>query len=383
MKDILAVAKKELKACFGDKVILMQILLLPFVIVFGYALLMSVMMEANTEPVSEVKAYSVNAPADFNAALSELKITVAPDSDTEKYIAQIRDKELDLLVVFPEDFAIAEPLADAVLSDIEVYYNSNKSTSVQTYYAATSLFTAMQPRIFTVNAADKTYDLFDESASFRMLLGGTIPIMVFMAVFMICMNLASNSIAGDKEKGFLNTLLITPIKRGSLAAGKSVTILVVAVIGSISAFVGMAMSLPKLAEAMGIEGGASYSAIDYLMLFLGVVTAMFVLAAVLLIVSTLSKDVKQATTVAPIFLFAIMIPSLLGSTEGFSASIEKLGTTNYVIPVWNSIQLLKDIIELDYTGVNVVISCAVNIVAAAIGVFAVGKLFENEKIVNG
>lgn len=383
MRDILTVAKKELRSCFSDKVILMQILLLPFAIVFGYGLLMSVMMQADSEPSdSEIKAYSINAPADFDAALSEINITAAPDTDTEKYIAEVKAKDLDLLVIFPEDFSIAESGAET-LSDIEVYYNSNKSTSVQTYYAATTLFTAMQPRIFTVNAADKIYDLFDEGASLRMLLGGAIPIMVFMAVFMICMNLAANSIAGDKEKGFLNTLLITPIKRSSLAAGKSVTILAVSVIGSISAFVGMAMSLPRLAAAMGIEGGANYSAVDYFILFLGVVTAMFVLAAVLLIVSTLSKDVKQATTVAPIFLFAIMIPSLLASTEGFSASVAKLGTVNYVIPVWNSMQLLKGIIELDYSGMNVIITCAVNIVVAALGIFAVGRLFENEKIVNG
>lgn len=384
MRDILTVAKKELRACFSDKVILMQILILPFVIVFGYGLLMTAMMDADSEPSgSEIKAYSINAPADFDAALSDIGVTAAPDTDVEKYIGEIRDKEIDLLVVFPEDFIVAEVGAE-VLSDIEVYFNSNKSNSVNTYYAATALFTAMQPRIFTVNAAqDKVYDLFDEGAAFRMLLGGIMPIMVFMAVFMICMNLAANSIAGDKENGFLNTLLITPIKRGSLAAGKSATILAVAIIGSISAFVGMAMSLPRFAAAMEIKSDISYSAADYLTLFLGVVTAAFVFAAVLLIVSTLSKDVKQATTVSPIFLFVIMIPSMLGSTESFSASIDSLGTVNYVIPVWNSVQLLKDIIELDHTAVNVIITCAVNIVAAAVGIFAVGKLFENEQIVNG
>ena len=384
MRDILTVAKKELRAYFDDKVLLIQILFLPFVIVFGFGLLMSVMMEANAESAgSEIKAYSINAPADFSAALSEIGVTAAPDDDTEKYIGEIKDKEIDLLVVFPEDFAVAEVGAET-LSDIEVYFNSNKSSSAEIYSAASTLFTSMQPRIFTVNAsADKKYDLFDESEGFRKFLGSIVPVMVFMAVFMMGMNLASNSIAGDKEKGFLNTLLITPIKRSSLAAGKSATILVSAIISSISAFVGMAVSLPKLASAMGIEGSVSYSAADYMILLLGVVTAAFVLATILLIVSTLSKDVKQATTVSPIFLLLLMIPSFLSSTESFSASIEKMGTVNYVIPVWNSIQLLNDIIELDYTALNVVITCAVNIVTAAVGILAVGKLFENEKIVNG
>ena len=382
MKDILTVAKKELRACFGDKVILMQILLLPFIIVYGYALLTSVMLQANSEPTNTpIKAYAINAPADFGAALSEINITAAPDGDPERYLAQIKDKELDLLVVFPDDFAIAESGAET-LSDIEVYFNSTKSSSIKTYSAVTALLTAMQPRIFTVNAADKVYDLVDENEAFRMFLGNLTPLIVFMAVFMICMNLASNSIAGDKEKGFLNTLLVTPIKRSSLAAGKSVTILIVSIIGSISAFVGMAASLPQLASAMEITDGVNYGAADYLILFLGVVTAMFVLAAALLITSTLSKDVKQATTVAPIFMLAIMIPGMLAATDSFSAAVEKLGTVNYVIPVWNSMRLLKDIIELDYSLRHVAITFAVNIVVAALGVFAVGKMFENENIVN-
>lgn len=384
MRDILTVAKKELKACFSDKVILLQMLVLPFIIVFGYALLMSTMMQADSgQKDTQITAYSINAPADFDAALSEIDVTAAPDSDIEKYIEEVKNEELDLLVVFPEDFALAEP-GSKTLSDIEVYYNGSKNSSMETYSKASMLFTAMQPQLFTVNSsADKTYNLFDEGASFRKFLGGIIPLMVFMAVFLVCMNLAANSIAGDKEKGFLNTLLVTPAKRSSLAIGKSVTILVVAIIGSISAFVGMAMSLPKIASAMEFEGSMNYSIADYSALFFAVITSAFVLAAILLVVSTLSKDVKQATTIAPIFMFVIMIPSMLATTSGFSASIEKLGTTNYVIPVWNTMMVMKDITELNYTVQNVIITCAVNIIAAAIGIFAVGKLFENEKIVNG
>jgi hypothetical protein len=74
-----------------------------------------------------------------------------------------------------------------------------------------------------------------------------------------------------------------------------------------------------------------------------------VLAVVLLIVTTLSKDVKQATTIAPTFLFIMNIPMLLDTTENFSASIENIGIINYLIPVWNSAKLLKDMPRLSYS----------------------------------
>ena len=242
----------------------------------------------------------------------------------------------------------------------------------------------MQPRTFTFNETESnTYDLFDSDAMFRKLLGGIIPLMVFMAVYLVCMNLAANSIAGDKEKGFLNTLLITPIKRGSLATGKSLSILIVAIIASCSAFIGMAVSLPKLAKAMDMGEAVTYSAVEYVLLFGAVITGSFMLVAVLLIISTIAKDVKQATTLSPILLFVIMIPSMLNATESFSESVEKLGTTNYLIPVWNSVKLLQDVIRVEYNLSDALITFGINIAAAALGIFIVGRLFNKEKIVNG
>lgn len=387
MRDIITVAKKEIRAFFSDKAILLQMFILPFAIVFGYCMLMTSMTDAQKETAEQLEkpvvAYSINAPEEFKAALEELKIKPAPDNDIEKYQKQIKNKETDLLMVFPDDFKMSEP-GGADLSNIDIYYNSQKNNSMELYSKTTLIFTTMQPRIFTFNEqADKNYDLFDSDAMFRKLLGGIIPLMVFMAVYMVCMNLAANSVAGDKEKGFLNTLLVTPIKRGSIATGKSLSILLVAIIASCSAFIGMALALPKLGKSMDMGEAIKYSIQEYIMLFAAVVTGSFVLVAILMIISTVAKDVKQATTLSPILLFAIMIPSMLATTESFSESIEKLGETNYFIPVWNSVKMLQDVVRLEYTVSNACIMIAVNVVAAVVGIFIVGRLFNREKIVNG
>ena len=387
MRDIITVAKKELKAFFSDKAVIIQMFLLPFLIVFGYAMLMTSTINSQKETEEQLEkpvvAYSINAPEEFSDVLAELKIMPAPDSDIEKYKKQVTDKETDLLMVFPEDFKMSDP-GSAELSNIDIYYNGEKSNSMELFSKATVLFTTMQPRIFTFNeSADKQYDLFDTSSIIKNFLSGIIPLMIFMAVYMVCMNLAANSIAGDKEKGFLNTLLVTPVKRESIAAGKSLSILVVAIIASCSACIGMAVSLPQLAKAMETTEGVTYSITEYIMLFGAVVTGSFVLVAILLIFSTIAKDVKQATLLSPLLLLAIMIPSLLSSSENFSQKIDSLGTTNYLIPVWNSIKTLQDVVKVQYTGVSVLITVFVNIIVAVLGVLLVGRLFNREKIING
>ena len=388
MRDIMTVAKKELRAFFTDKVLLIQIFILPFIIVFGYCSLFSVLAEPINSDNKEEKTtgYYVNSPEYFLVAFDTLGIEEAPETDEktlDKYKSQVKNKELDILVIFPEDFKISEPGAED-LSNIEIFYNSSNSRSYMAYTFLADVFDALQPKIFTVNnfVESDDYNMADVDSEIGKMLGGIIPTVVFMAVYMVCMNLASNSIAGDKEHGFLNTLLVTPIKRRDLAAGKSLTILVVSILSSMSAFLGMAMSLKKIAKSVGLEGFTNYGPSAYIALFLSVVTALLVLSSLLLITSTISKDVKQATTVAPIFLFLFMIPSLLSSTDGFSNLINRFGSKNYFVPVWNSIKFMQDIMSMKYSIKYIVPICFINIFFATLFVIIVGKLFENEKIVN-
>ena len=207
--------------------------------------------------------------------------------------------------------------------------------------------------------------------------------MILMSVFIVCMNLAAESIAGDKERGFLNTMLIAPIKRSSIAAGKSLCVFAAAVIGGISAFVGMAVSLPKLAESSGATESITYSFSEYLLLFGVTITAVFALAGVLLILSTVAKDVKQATSIAPALMLVLMVASMLTIVESFGEVVDDLGMINACIPAWNTMVVMQDIIAFDYSPAFAVTTCAVNLLFAVIAIFITGRLFENEKIVNG
>lgn len=381
-EDIIAVAAKELKFYLTDKVILLQILLIPFIVVFGYSLMLSTTLTSAQAHLSDPagSCYSVNTPESFKAAFSELGIAESSES-TESLKKAVENKTCDLLIVFPEDFKMAEG-GSSELSDISVFYNSEKGTSGEMFTKVSELFASMQPRIFSYNSDENVqYDLFDSGSVLMKMMGGVIPSMVLFSVFMICMNLASNSIAGDKEKGFLYTMLITPVKRSSIAAGKSLAVLAAAVLGSLSGFIAMALSLPRISGLIGMEEGGNYSAGEYLMLLLSVVSASFVLVGILLIVSALSKDVKQATTIAPMFMILLLVPSILSSTEGFSGIVDKAGIINQLIPVWNSSKLMRNIIEQDYSAGAFFISIAVNAAAAVIGILIVGRMFESEKII--
>lgn len=384
-KDIWTVAKKELKAGFSDKLVFFQILFMPFLIVFGYVLLMVVIGEsaAGTETGEEIKAYYVNAPEYMVDGLKELKLQNANTEQVDTIKKEIEDKKCAVLVVFPQDFVMADGSTEN-LSNIEIWFNSTSTESYKMYSAVNMLLSAYQPKLFSVNGVSGVdYDMGDEDAMARDMLAGLIPIILLMGVYMVVMNLAAESVAGDKERGFLNTMLIAPVKRSSIAAGKSVFILLVSILSGLSAFIGMAISLPKLGEAMQLESSFRYSITEYILLFAITITAVFALASILLIISTLAKDVKQATTFSPAVMMVLLVVGMLGTTEGFKPMIESLGMINNFIPAWNAILLMQDIIILDYSANLILITCVVNLLFSVIAIWVIGRCFESEKIVNG
>ena len=129
--------------------ILAQILLLPFFMVFGYVLLMSSMMSDMTAEDVKYDAYMVNAPSSLTEPLEKLGCEKAQAGETEEIKEAIGKKQHDLLVVFPEGFAPAEQ-GSSELSDIEIWYNTEKNSSMMAYQNVNDLLGSMQPKIFTV-----------------------------------------------------------------------------------------------------------------------------------------------------------------------------------------------------------------------------------------
>lgn len=386
--DILTVAKKEIKSAFSDKAIIAMIIFVPFLIVFGYTLLMTSTAGAmEIEETPTYIMYSVNTPDFMAEDFMKMGISSVEADKINEIKSKIENEEADLLIKFPEKFAFAE-MGATKIPNIDIWYSSSKTDSFSAFNQITAYLKSYQPTLYTINSssdedAEESKDLGDEYHYIRQMLGTILPIFILMAVFMVCMNLAAESIAGDKERGFLNTMLIAPVKRSSLAAGKALCIFVAAIIGGISAFIGMAVSMPKFADTFGIEEGISYSFVEYLLLFAVTITAVFALTGILLLVSTLSKDVKQATNIAPIFFMVLMVAGMLKMSEDVSEQVKALGMTNAYIPAWNTMIIMQDIIELDYSPAFAVISSLVNIVFTALCIFIMGKLFENEKIING
>ena len=266
---------------------------------------------------------------------------------------------------------------------IRMYYNSVKSESFAAYSLLNTMFTNYEGTLtnkFDINMQpDIPFDLATNEDLTATILGMLLPFLILMFLFSGCMAVAPESIAGEKERGTIATLLVTPMKRSELAMGKLMSLSVIAVLCAISSFIGTILSLPNLMKGMGeLEITASYQFIDYIWLLLIIISTVLILIGLISVISAYAKSVKEATTLVTPLMIVVMVIGLFAmlskSTEVSSNYLI------YLIPIYNSIKVMGNIFSFQMAVVPVLITIVSNVVYASAFVFFLTKMFNSEKV---
>ena len=119
--------------------------------------------------------------------------------------------------------------------------------------------------------------------------------MLIIFLFSGCMSTAPESIAGEKERGTIATLLITPLRRRDLALGKICALSIIALLSGLSSTVGTLLSMPTLMQMEG-NVGAAYTPVHYLALCLIILSTVLFIVACISLISAFAKSIKEAQT---------------------------------------------------------------------------------------
>lgn len=384
-KAILTVFKKELSRFFSDKRTLIALIMPGILLYFIYSLMGSAMESSfGSDKDHKPSIVAINMPASINAMLGG--DTVELETITEDKVAAVKDQianeEKDILIIFPEKFDEAvisyDPASGEKAPHIEIYYNSASTDSTNTYTLMTSLLSAFESAMtnkFDVNMNEGAYDLASQEDITGMIFSMMMPMLLISLLFSGCMAVAPESIAGEKERGTIASLLITPIKRSHIAIGKILALSVLALISGTSSTLGVLLSLPKLmGESVDLDGSI-YGVGDYAMLAVVILSTVLVLITIISIISAYAKTVKEASTyVTPFMIFSMVI----GITGMFGVSVTNPAL--YLIPIFNSVQCMIGIFSFESSVLNMAITVASNIAVSVAGVFVLTRMFNSEKI---
>lgn len=387
--SIFTIMKKELARFFGDRRMAVTTIFLPGILIYvmysfmGNALGNMFTVDEEYQPAIEV----VNLPDSIKDVTDSAGILLKEIEEGSVQAAKddITAKELDLCIVFPKEFdrdvASYEPFMSRLAPNVEIYYNSASAESESAYNMMTALldeYESMMSNKFDINAGEADYDLVTEKDATGSIFSSMLPMLLMIFLFTGCMAVAPESIAGEKERGTIATMLITPVKRSQIAIGKIAALSVIALLSGASSTIGLLLSLPKL---MGdVSDGISsnvYVASDYVFLGIIILSTVLFIISVISIISAFAKTIKEAQTyISPVMIIAMLI----GITAMFGGGA-KAGMYYYFIPLYNSVQCMIGVFSFDIVPVNVIITVLSNIVYSGIGVFILTRMFNSEKII--
>ena len=396
--EVLTILKKELIRVFSDKRMVMTIIMPGIILYVVYSLIGTGMADKIKGEGPESWSVSVvNMPKHLEAVLQQpgAKLQEVAESDIAEKKQAVADEGEVLLMVFPEE--LDQILSDAsylqnmdgVKPEIEMFYNSANTQSYQAYSTFSSICDAYESQlvnVFDINSdMEESYDLATEEDGMMQMFSMLLPMLLIIFLFSGCMSVAAESIAGEKERGTLAKLLVTPINRWSLALGKIIGIGIVGLVGAVSSFLGVMLSLPKMMNSMSeAEAGTSvnmnmsiYGAKEYIYLFLIICTTVLVIVGAISTISGLARNVKEAGTMAtPLMLLTTLLGVSTVAQDGAQKTL-----AYYAIPFYNSVQSMAQIFSGEVRTECVLLTVVMNLVYTVVLAVVLARIFDSEKII--
>ena len=377
MSGILTIFKKELARFFGDKRMAFTAILLPGLLIYMLYSLMGTFITDNLRAdttLTPIVAVT-EVPASLRETLEQICV-LTPVADSAEAQELLANGEIHAALLFPQDFDALVATYQTGMGDaplVEMHFDTTDANSYATYETLVALLDAYESAL--TNKFDIVrVDTATEEAASGQIFASLLPMLLMTLLYSGCTAVATESIAGEKERGTIATLLITPVGRSQIAFGKILALSLISLLSGASSTLGTVLSLPKM---MGdVVSGTIYGLREYLLLAMVALSTVLLLVTVISLISTFAKSVKEASTMTAPLMLVVTLVGVLGMAGLGSADNYAL----YLIPLYNSSQAMSGILSFADATVPVVITALSNLIYSLAGVWLLTKLFQSEKI---
>ncbi len=385
MKNVYGIIKKELDKIFKFPRMIFSTLALPGLLIF---LIYAIMGQSFNEQSNTIEEHQtiinvVNMPESYQAILNSVEnIEVRPvdEENVEDITTEIYNSNNDVLVIFDLDFD--QKTLNKEKPKVQVVYNPSDNRSSVGYSIVEATLNAQKEAFLQVMGINtdiinhSNEPVYDEEKATGSVLAMLLPMFIMMFIFAGGMSIGTDAIAGEKERGTLATLLMTPIKKNEIILGKIVSTAFIAILSALSSFIGVLASLPFAKSMFDMGGTISYNISDYLMLFGILIVVALLSASLMLLASTIGKSTKEATMYAmPVYILAIF-----SSTFSMFNEVKDTSIYMYLVPIYNCTLGLKAIFAFEAELLPIMLVIGSSIIYITITMFVLLKMFKNERV---
>lgn len=401
MKSAGQIIRKEIQRVFSDRKLIFSLFILPAILVIGIYYIMGQMQTVMMEDINAHQSviYIQNAPEGFSDFVDQSGLSGdITYLGKEEKVQSIKDGilrgDIDLLVVFEDNFLEKiSQTEEIVVPEVKTYYNNSEDYSntargnfvggVLNLYKEQLLTQRFGDlKMVSVFDIDRDYAssiLVDNKKASGKAFGMILPYFLTMMLFAGAMGLGVDAITGEKERGTMASMLLTPVRREEIVIGKIVSISILSCLSALVYVLSMVVALPLMLKTMvgDVEGlSISFSVSQVLMLLGIVLTLVYFYVALITLASVLAKNTKEASTyVSPMYIVVIvagMITMFTGNTTP--------DTAMYVIPVYGSALSIQGILTGELTLIQFAFTILGSVLVSGVLTGCITKAFNSERV---
>ena len=384
---------KELRETFRDRRVLLAVVVSPLLVTpFIMALMFFFFGQKIINEGKEVLTIAVvdgSGLPGLRASVETDETLVLTDLDSRDEAEQaVRERVIRAALILPE--SAAEDLAADTTIDLTLVFDGSNEKSKTARGRLRQAVNRFNKDTLNVRLEQRSIDpemleptriqgtnLASEAAKSGFFLGIMLPYIVILAASFGGMTSAFDLIAGEKEKGTLETLLVSPASRREIILGKLGTVCIVSAIAGLCSIVGLIATLEFGGRAAGdfLPVGITISYASIGAMVLAIIPLTLTTSALLLVISAFARNPKEAQAYVFPFMIVIIVPAMMS----FVLPAES-GLYLSLVPILNTVMVMKQVLTGLIRPDFILLATVTSLVYAGLALRLVVSLFEREKI---
>ena len=371
------ILKKELRELFRDKKSLAMMLIIPIfipLIMLGMSALFEAQANKDIEEYNKI-GFAYELSQEEKQIAEEMNIEIV--NGTEEELKQKYDnEEINLYITKNENRYIlnsdSSDTSTYAKSLMESYFNTYKQYLQQQYLQANNINSNEVLNIITVEE-----NLIEEDNYFVNFIKNYAFLFIIMAITVSATYPATDTTAGEKERGTLETLLTFPIKSKDIILGKFLGVTISSIITGLISLVLAIISLIIAQDMFSIYEGMDIMFIPITIIFaiVVIIAYSFFISGLCISIASTSKTFKEAQSALTPLTFISFFPGMI------AFMVEVTGTPLIsIIPFLNYTVIFTDINNGNIDILNIALMLISTIIYISIVLTYIIKQYKSEKV---
>lgn len=371
------ILKKELRELFRDKKSLAMMLIIPIfipLIMLGMSALFEAQANKDIEEYNKI-GFAYELSQEEKQIAEEMNIEIV--NGTEEELKQKYDnEEINLYITKNENrYILNSDSSDTSIyakSLMESYFNTYKQYLQQQYLQANNINPNEILNIITVEE-----NLIEEDNYFVNFIKNYAFLFIIMAITVSATYPATDTTAGEKERGTLETLLTFPIKSKDIILGKFLGVTISSIITGLISLVLAIISLIIAQDIFSIYEGMNimFTPITIIFAIVVIIAYSFFISGLCISIASTSKTFKEAQSALTPLTFISFFPGMI------AFMVDVTGTPLIsIIPFLNYTVIFTDINNGNINILNIALMIISTIIYISIVLAYIIKQYKSEKV---